>query len=64
MLIWNPASTPEELHLLLETLADEYPVRKSGTGVTVEFVKGAPRTLEVSYPADGKCPAALRLPSP
>ena len=55
MLIWNPSATPEELHLLLETLADEYPVKKSGTGTTLEFVKGAPGTLEVSFPDAGIC---------
>ncbi len=38
-LIWNSKNTPEELHTILRTLAEEYPVRESGDGVNLTFEK-------------------------
>ncbi len=55
MLIWNRNNTPQEFHVLLETLAEEYPIRESGNGTKLEFVPGKPNELEVSYPAPGTC---------
>lgn len=56
MLIWNRSQTPEELHVLLETLAEEYPIRESGEGIALEFEKcAAANTLEVTFPSPRLC---------
>jgi hexosaminidase len=38
-LTWSKKSTPEELHPMLETLAEEYPVTKEGPGLPLTFIK-------------------------
>ena len=36
-LVWNKQNTPQELHSLLETLGEEFPVSTDGEGVKIEF---------------------------
>jgi len=38
-LSWDEASTPSELKAMLQTLGESYPVRPSGRGIAVEFVR-------------------------
>ena len=47
-LIWNTQNTPSELHSILRTLGEEYPVREGSQGVNLSFEKVPERvTLRV-----------------
>ena len=53
-LIWNSKNTPSELHSILTTLGEEYPVKEGSQGVNLSFEKGEnPQTLRVTRHADG-----------
>lgn len=53
-LIWKRQETDLELHSLLTTLADEYPLSESGEGQKLIFIKdGNPETLNVAASAEG-----------
>lgn len=66
-MVWQPNETPVELHPLLETLAEEYPLRAGGAGPKITFqpvaererlkVAQTPAGWAVSY---GKLSAAAR----
>ena len=48
-LIWNTQNTPSELHSILRTLGEEYPVREGAQGVNLSFEKVPERgTLRVN----------------
>ena len=48
-LIWNEKNTPAELHSILRTLGEEYPLREGSQGVCLSFEKAAEReTLRVT----------------
>lgn len=48
--IWNPSDTPQELHSILQTIAEEYPVESSPQNANVKFrfLPEAPDALKVS----------------
>ncbi len=59
-LVWRPADVPEELHVLLETLEEEYPVSALGRGLklkakrvtaegTISRVKRSPGEVLIEY---------------
>ena len=53
---WDPQETPAELHSVLRTLAEEYPVREAGAQSNVSFkaLEGCEERLKVSRSSDGK----------
>ena len=48
--LWNPSETPQELHSILQTIAEEYPVESSAQNANVKFrlLPDAPDGLKVS----------------
>ncbi len=59
-LVWRTTDVPEELHELLATLGEEYPVSSNGRGLklkakrvegegTISLVKRSPGTVEIEY---------------
>ena len=47
-LVWDSSNTAEELHPMLETLGEEYPVIKDGVdGIRLDFIPGAAGILEI-----------------
>ena len=42
-LIWNAQNTPAELHAILRTLGEEYPLEEGSQGVCLSFEKTAER---------------------
>ena len=49
-LLWDPAKTPLELHSLLKTLGEEYPVKESSgkSNISFSFLKSEENQLKVS----------------
>ena len=49
--LWNPSETPQELHSILQTIAEEYPVESSAQNANVKFrlLPDAPDGLKVSW---------------
>ena len=48
--LWNPSETPQELHSILQSIAEEYPVESSAQNANVKFrlLPDAPDGLKVS----------------
>ena len=53
-LLWDPGKTPLELHSLLKTLGEEYPVRESSGKSSISFslLKSEENQLKVSRQED------------